>query len=267
MMNRQTKIVIGASAVVVCVAVAVVIRELSSTPAEDEPVAVVSVTKVTPPSTNRPARAANGATNVNPKAVAKAAATNAVKKVVRRPVVVETPWTPAEQKTVDALQSALDNDDMGGVVAQLKTAAASTNAAMRLKAVESLQWFGEKAVPELTPFMADDDDEVRVAAIDAWTAGVSQMEAGPDKADTVLMGLSVVTDRDQLGSMVMQVDDLPDAEKIDVLTRVIEGKNEVSAEVAREHYKFWTEEDYTNREGAQKWLDKQSSPGADGTDI
>jgi len=263
MMNRQTKIVIGASAVVVCVAVAVVIRELSSTPAEDEPVAQskkVEDARIFAQSQNS-TRQAMALSKICTQPQPQTSTSNIP------PLVIEPPWTPAEQKTVDALQSALDNDDMGGVVAQLKTAAASTNAAMRLKAVESLQWFGEKAVPELTPFMADDDDEVRVAAIDAWTVGVSQMEAGPDKAATLTLGLGVVTDRDQLGSMVMQVDDLSDAEKIDVLTRVIEGKNEVSAEVAREHYKFWTEEDYTNREGAQKWLDKQSSSGADGTDI
>jgi len=107
--------------------------------------------------------------------------------------------------------------------------------------------------------MADENEEVRVAAIEAWTSGASELESADEKARTILMGLQIVTDKDQLESMVMLVDgDLSDFQKLDVLTQVIDGSNKVAAEVAREHYKFWTEEDYVDLQTAQKWLDAQA---------
>lgn len=173
--------------------------------------------------------------------------------------VNESEFSPAEQKIVDAMQDALDDDDFKRVSAQLNAAVASTNAAVRAKAVEALQWFGEKALPELTMFMADDDDDVRSGAIDAWLMGLSQMDGDSEKVKTVQMGLSVVTDKDKLEMMMGHVEDLSDAQKIGVLAATIEGRNKAAAEVARESYKFWTDEDYTTIDAANAWLQKQQA--------
>jgi len=171
----------------------------------------------------------------------------------------ESSLTPDENRTVEAIQTALDEDSLEKLSAQLASIMASTNALVRKRAVEALQWFGQKALSELTGFMTDRDEDVRSTAVDAWTAAVSQLEVSDDKATIVRKGLMLVNDRRQLEAMIMQVDDMPDIQKLDVLTKVIAGQNETAAEVARAHYKFWTEEDYVDLDAAQRWLDSRHS--------
>lgn len=66
--------------------------------------------------------------------------------------------------------------------------------------------------------------------------------------------MEVLTDADQLESMIMEINDLPNSKQIEILTRLIEGGNKAAADVAREHYEFVTGDPYEDAASAQKWL-------------
>ncbi len=163
-------------------------------------------------------------------------------------------YTPAERQVANKVQSALDEDDFKALQAQLEAAANSTNVALRQAAVEALAWFGVKALPELTMFMADSDDDVRDAACNAWTASISEIEDKNVRASAVLSAMNVVYDRNHLDSMVMEINDMSNAKQIDILTQLINGKNKLAAETAKEHYEFVTGEEYKDLDTAKKWL-------------
>ena len=162
--------------------------------------------------------------------------------------------SPQDRECVTAMQSALDAEDYRALIPLVTTAAKSASSDVRAQAVEALQWFGKKALAELTMFMADSDDDVRATACDAWTSALSEIEEPALKGKLVVSAMEVLTDADQLESMIMEINDLPNSAQMDILTRLIEGGNKVAAEVAREHYEFVTGEPYESRDAAQKWL-------------
>lgn len=162
--------------------------------------------------------------------------------------------SPQDRACVTAMQSALDAEDYRALIPLVTAAAGSANADVRLRAVEALQWFGKKALAELTMFMADSDDDVRATACDAWTSALSHVEDAEEKGALVASAMEILTDSDQLESMVMEINDLPNSAQMDILTRLIESGNKAAAEVAREHYEFLTSEPYEGLDAARKWL-------------
>ena len=247
-MRRNMKIVVGGAAVVLMAVVAWLVWP-SSKPAAPAPAVK-----------ERPVKAKRIADVKARRAKAKADRL-ARPKPAKRPVRVvavedEHPMTPEEQKLYDAIQDALDVEDYGKICELAATAAQLTNEEVRLQAVEALNWFGQKALPELTMFMADASDEVRNQACDAWRTGVSEIEDPGRRGNLTLSAMQLVRDRDQLDFMVMEISDLSDKEQIGILEKLIGGGNTSADAVAREHYEFVTGEKYESHEAAQRWLDE-----------
>lgn len=171
--------------------------------------------------------------------------------------------SPRDRECVAAIQAALDDNDYAKLLPAITTAAKSASADVRAQAVEALRWFGKAALSELTLFMADADDDVCTAACDAWTSALFEVEDPALKGQLVESAMEILTDADQLESMIMEISDLPEALQVEILTRLIEGSNKAAAETAREHYEFVTGEPYENRDAAQKWLLENMDNDAD----
>lgn len=152
--------------------------------------------------------------------------------------------SPKDQKLIDTIQDALDEEDFKSVKARVEDAAKSESAEVRQRAVDALQWFGPEAMPELTLFMADADEDVREGACSAWTMALSQVEDPQTKGDLVLAAMEIVRSRDALEMMVMEINDLAEPKQVEILKTLISGKNATAAAVAREHYEFVTGEPY-----------------------
>lgn len=186
------------------------------------------------------------------------------KKKMGKIVVQEAEFTPEEQQLADRIQAAMDDDNFKALQKELEAAASSTNVAIRQAAVDALAWFdGTQALSDLTLFMADADDDVRNSACDAWAMGVSEIEDVNLRGEAVVAGMSVVHDRDHLESMVMEINDMSNRQQMEILTQIIEGKNTLAAEAAKEHYEFVTGEEYQGVDAAQKWLDENPDESGD----
>ena len=203
--------------------------------------------------------APKGEATAKPKAIPAARkaipdATKAAAKAKRRPRPAraeadkgeaEAPeLSPRDQKVMDTIQDALDEEDFKSVKACVADAAKSESAEVRQRAVDALQWFGPEAMPELTLFMADADEDVREGACSAWTLALSQVEDPQTMGDLVLSAMELVRSRGELEMMVMEINDLAEAKQVEILKTLIAGKNETAAAVAREHYEFVTGEPY-----------------------
>jgi hypothetical protein len=69
-----------------------------------------------------------------------------------------------DRRIIESLQDAKDNENVDLVRLSAKKAFASQNPEVRLQAINALEWFDEKVIPELVGAMADADNEVAAAA-------------------------------------------------------------------------------------------------------
>lgn len=183
---------------------------------------------------------------------------------------VVSPMSDADRKLYDAVQSALDDEDFVAVRAAAAAAYGSANAEVRQQAVDALGWFGEKALPELTPMMADADSDVAQSACDAWESGLSEMESAFDRVKVAQMALTVISNPDALTMIGSQfsnaatelIDGAADAEADKYRVQVLQGivdimgdeSNLERAKAAREIYESVTSHEWISIDEAEKYL-------------
>lgn len=176
----------------------------------------------------------------------------------------------ADRKLYDAVQSALDDEDFAAVRVAAAEAYRSANAEVRQQAVDALGWFGEKALPELTPMMADADDDVAQSACDAWESGLSEMESAADRVKVARMALTVISNPDALTMIGSQFsnaatelidgadDKSADEYRVQVLQGVVDIMGDESnlnrARAAREIYESVTGHEWISIDEAEKYL-------------
>ena len=162
--------------------------------------------------------------------------------------------SPVEKRQLTAIQSALDAEDLKALLAVLPEASKSPNAEVRGEMVDALGWFGEEAMLELLPFMADRNEDVAQSAMDSWTMSLSEIENEKEKATLIESAMLVIRDEDSLDSMIMELDDCDDLLAMQTVVNLIESPNPKAARVAREHYEFITGEEYAGFDAAGKWM-------------
>ena len=166
----------------------------------------------------------------------------------------ETAMSAEDKAAYDTLQEALDSDDYEKLAPLLEKASQSGNREVREKAVEALSWFGRAALSDLTLFMADPDEDIRQDACTAWASALSEVEDAQEKGQYASAALEILQDKNLSDSLIMEINDLSDAQQIDIVMRLIEGPNKTAGEAAREHYEFITGEEYESPEAAEQWL-------------
>ena len=168
-----------------------------------------------------------------------------------------------ERELIGRMEDALDIEDFDAVVAACADIQNSTNAAVRLRVVEALGWFGQQALPELTLFLADADEDVRESALQEWGSGVSDIEDDELKGEVVEATMGTISNRDMLEDIAFYLNELPDTMAVDIQVALINGENQTAAKIAREAYEFTTGEAYTDIDAAQKWVDENSDDDDD----
>ena len=182
----------------------------------------------------------------------------------------EHPYSAADQRLSDAIQEALEKEDLSAVIEAAEKALKSPNPDVRHDAVDALGWFGEKALTELTIWMADADEDVAQAAMGHWEEGVSELEDAKERLQTSLFALNALTDKDALtmigGQFANAATELIDEEDdetrasqkrtevVQALVDMIEGDKPASAEAAREIYEDVTGNKWISVGEAEKYL-------------
>lgn len=182
----------------------------------------------------------------------------------------EHPYSPADQKLADAIEEALEKEDLSSVVAAAEKALKSTNPDVRRDAVDALGWFGEEALAELTVWMADADEDVAQAAMGHWEDAVSELEDANERLQTSLFALNTLTDKDALTMIGSQfanaatelIDEEEDealasqkrTEVIQALVDMIEGGKPAHVEAASEIYEDVTGNKWISVDEAEKYL-------------
>lgn len=175
--------------------------------------------------------------------------------------------TPEEKKLAENIEKSLDNEDFKLAAACADKALTCPNAEIRQSMVDTLGWFGGRAIPEMTPFLADPDQDVRDSALMEWTMAVSDVEDDAERIKIVELAMQALSDEDQLEEISSEYMGVDEAMAVNSLLTVIEaGGTEAGVAKAKETYEFVTGEEFTSRADAEKWVLEQQSEGGEEPD-
>jgi len=189
-----------------------------------------------------------------------------VKAGKKRPMAVhddddDARRTPEERRLAADIEKSLDEEDFALAKKCAPLALESKDAAIRQSMVDTLGWFGEKAIPELTPFLADPDEDVAESAMNEWETAVSSIEDEKLKIGVVEMAMQVISNEDGIESIANEYIGVDEKLAVESLTRVIEGGgNAKGIARAKETYEFVTGDAYTSRAAAEKWIAEEYQP-------
>lgn len=173
----------------------------------------------------------------------------------------EEGWSPAEKKLAERIDKALDDEDFAAAAACAAEAQSCRAPGVRKAMVEALGWFGARAVPEITPFLADADDDVREDAVNEWSMAVSDIDDDAEKLAMVERAMSVLTDEDALEDMSGEYIGVDEKLAVESLLRVIEsGGSAEGIAKAKETYEFVTGEEFAGRDAAERWVAEEYEP-------
>ena len=169
-----------------------------------------------------------------------------------------------------AIDKAFDDDDFKGVSAAAARALSCTNAEVRMNAVEALGWFGEKALPELTLWMSDKDEEVAQEAMSQWSSALAEVEKPEDRFSIAATALNTLADADALETIGFElsstaselIDGEDDEDKakemreqvVGTLADIILNGQEKNQAAAKEAYSDITGNDWISVAEAEKYL-------------
>ena len=169
--------------------------------------------------------------------------------------------TPEEKALAERIEKALDDEDFGLAVTCAEDAQKCGDSEIRQAMVDTLGWFGEKALPELTPFLADTDDDVRESAMNEWTMALSSIDDDEVKIKTVELAMSVLKDEDALEDISNEYIGVDEKLAVESLARIIEGGgSKEGVDKAKETYEFVTGDEWTDVADAERWIAEEYEP-------
>ena len=169
--------------------------------------------------------------------------------------------SPQDRALANKIEQALDDEDLQLALSTAGTALNSKNAEIRQAMVETLGWFGVKALPELTPFLADADDDVSESAMSEWTMALSEIEDDAERIGVVELAMGILSDEDALEEISGEYIGIDEKIAVESLLRIIEGASSPDGIAkAKETYEFVTGETFTTRADAEEWLATEYRP-------
>lgn len=169
--------------------------------------------------------------------------------------------TPEEKALVKRIESALDDENLSEALACAPEALKCRVPEIRQAMVDALGWFGKKALPELTPFLADPDDDICESAMNEWTSAVADIDDEAEKIGTVEMAMKVLTDEDALEDISSEYIGVDEKLAVESLLNIIEGGgSDKGIAKAKETYEFVTGDEFEDRAAAEKWIAEEYEP-------
>ncbi len=169
--------------------------------------------------------------------------------------------TPAERALAERIDKALEDEDFGLAASCVDEAQKCSVIEIRQAMVETLGWFGEKALPELIPFLADADGNVRESAMNEWTMALSSVENDEEKIGLVEQVMGVLRDEDALEEMSGEYIGVDEKMAVESLMRIIaSGGSAEGIAKAKETYEFVTGNEWVGFEEADRWIKEEYAP-------
>ncbi len=195
----------------------------------------------------------------------------------RRPIIaeeVDLSHLTIEQRTVlKNLQSALDDNDFKSVLTLVQNMQKSQDwpdkvpIELRKEALNALSWFGVKAIPEITGFLADADSGVIEEAVSAYENMMSEANGDAELSQTVLAAALTINDADAMESILMELNNMRPSVAVSTIKGIWEAGTDAAKSALPEAIEFLTgREDIKTPEDLDAWYNDPSGDNMDGED-
>ena len=169
--------------------------------------------------------------------------------------------TPAERALEERIEKSLDDEDFEAAIACAEEALKCNVVEIRQNMIDTLGWFGKKALPKLTLFLADADEDVRENAKSEWVMAVSDIDDDVEKIGTVELAMRVLMDEDVLDEISNEYIGVDEKLAVESLVRIIDGGgSKEGVEKAKETYEFVTGDEWAGAEEAARWIAEEYEP-------
>ena len=114
----------------------------------------------------------------------------------------------------------------------------STDADVKLQAIEVFGWIGRSAVNELAEMMTDAEEDVSSEAQRQWEMAFDEIPSDPGKIQAIEKAAMMLKKQDSLEAVMMKLAEFDDYNAVQVLCDIITSTNAspVAVEVARSEY-------------------------------
>lgn len=180
----------------------------------------------------------------------------------------EADLTDFERDILAQIMTLVDTNDRSGLinlVSSLQRRASSSmsdlsidrlSPTLRRALISSLGWFGANALPELLPFIADEDPSISAFALDQFVDAICDYTLSDyDRAKIIVQAAQVLTDPNSLRSILMFATDARNSVGISTLVEISKVGTPEAREIVPEQIEFFTGDDTIKTEGdAERWL-------------
>lgn len=166
------------------------------------------------------------------------------------------PWPEKQRKLMRAVVDAAEKGDVAAVAAFAKQVAECNNPDLREQYVDELGWFGEQALVDLAPFIADPNEDVAEAARSQLMSAFQEIESDAEKAAIYTLMTRAVTDSDVLERFSDELFDMDEVIALQAIIDTLDTGTPKAQEAAKEAYKMITDEEWTDIDAAEAWLNE-----------
>ena len=160
---------------------------------------------------------------------------NSQKPQIKRELTIE------EQAVLD-MQNFLSDGKELAALRSARNLMDSESVETRSAALETFQWLGKRALPEITEMINDKNSFVSSEAMQAWEMAFGEIEGEHRKASVIEDTLKNLAKQDDINAILMHTSELELRIALPMLSRIIEAnKTSVLGECARENYTFITD--------------------------
>ena len=165
--------------------------------------------------------------------------------------------TEDERKATE-MRDLLDGGNEKEALRMARTLMNSPEEDVRASAVTTLGWIGVKALPELTHMLGDGDESVAKDALTQWKMAFDEISDDAARADLLVSAIGTLKDVEDMEALVLSFSQVSNELAVQSLVKIIQGNNAAATGVAKEHYEFITQEQFTTPEAAAQWLQKNN---------
>jgi hypothetical protein len=169
--------------------------------------------------------------------------------------MIQQEFTEEERRYLTTLRDALNSDDNKRIIAVARLAVKSNNSEIKERAINALGWVGEEALPELTEFLMDDDEEIVQAAIDKWEEAIRECENEADVINNTMLGMMAIKDEAACDYLSMNFIKSGEATlAVEAIVNLMACDNEACHRPAKEAYEWITDKEWTGAADAKAWI-------------
>ena len=156
----------------------------------------------------------------------------------------------AEEREVLEMNDCLDDGKTGIALRHARNLMDSKSAAIR--SVETLQWIGSRALPEITELINDSNEQVAGEAMDAWKIAFAEIDGDWHKTTALVESVVKLTRYEDIIALLEQAEDIEPRAILPALEKLInENRGKALGECALECYKSISDGEIP-AEGAKK---------------